>query len=210
MKKYLTTFLTLLLCLQVQAFEPACLPSSCCGPSFSADVTYLYWQASMANLEYAALLQTLITPSGTPNPAIADMADLKNVNFGWDSGVSACLAYNSGYSSISLLLTGTYFHSTSRGQSSFTTINNDTMVFDQVPLVNPEFVGNIVQNASAKWVLDFGYLDLLAASSFIPAPNFNLMPNFGLRGVWIENHYTANYENGGFFHNASSLFSLSP
>ena len=164
----------------------------------------------MENLEYAAVLDSLITdPSGFPPKDVTSNARFENIHSSWDPGVKAALYYNPGgdwgYS-----LLGVYLHSKSKGQSIIPPILGPTSLTYQIPLIDPVFMGNIVQTASAEWTLDFGYLDLLINGSFSPWANICLMPNCGLRAVWLEQRYTANYDNVFFLVPLDPGFATAP
>ena len=99
---------------------------------------------------------------------------------------------------------GTYIHSKAKSSINVTPsffVDGVTVDF-LVPLINPDVMGIIVEGASAEWKLDFGILDLIAACCFNPVGRVQLMPNFGLRGAWIEQHYLARYETVGFTNSA--------
>lgn len=196
MKKILFFFLIPALFFSSQASAQVdCTPCNPCPPCYSAGVSFLYWQPSMSNLEYAAVLQTtILEPLGIPPKFVTSSAHIKNIDFSWDPGVRAYVAYNSPCSDWSAVLTGTYFHSKSHGENRVP-LQLFVDSTNQIPLVDAVFMGNIVQGASADWTVDFGCLDLVASGSFIPWSCVYLMPNFGLRGLWLEQNYTANYDN---------------
>lgn len=210
MKNFLSFLFTSLIFCSFQISAQAGCPIHACMPYYSAGLSFLYWQPSMSHLEYASSLQTSIAdPTGIPPKLVTSSANIKNIDFSWDPGVRAYIAYNSPCSDWSAVLTGTYFHSKSTGQNTvplelFQTSTN------QIPLVNSVFMGNVVQTASADWVVDFGCLDLVASGTFTPWSCIYIMPNFGLRGVWIDQQYTANYENVLFLTTIAPGFVTTP
>lgn len=171
----------------------------CCAPTYYADVSFLYWHASMNHLQYASTLETtIINPDLTPPKDVSSHGNIKGIDPDWDPGVRVAIGYTPCCSPFNFLIGATYFHSRSKAKNSVVPSFGSTNLSYQIPLWNSLFMGNVVQDASATWTLDFGYIDLLASGAFAPWKCLRLTPNFGLRAVWIENQYQADYDTVAF------------
>lgn len=177
-----------------------CCPAPCCAGYFYADAAFLYCKASTNNLEYAIRQTATVIPPSAPNVLSNGRMELEDLHYSWDPGVRASIEFGNTQSGIDLSLIGTYIHSkTTTSTHLVPSFFEDGSTIDFLaPLINPDYMGIIVESAAAEWKLDFGTLDLIAACSFNPVGCVQLMPNFGLRGAWIEQHYAATYEGAGF------------
>lgn len=171
--------------------------------NFFADVSFIYWQASIGDLAFAGRDTThIFNPNLAPPKHVFSNIDIIDPEFDFCPGVQASIAYSPSCSDWVFALEGTYLPAVSRTHShlpsKISPPQSPTFIQSQVPLINPEFMGTFAQDASAKWTLTFGTLDLIAGGYFAPWKCIYLMPNFGLRGAWIDQKFTVNYDGVAF------------
>ena len=187
--------------------DTMCCPTPCSMGYFYADAAFLYCRASTNNLEYAIRETVTVIPPTAPNVLSNGAVVFEDLHHPWDPGVRASIGFANTNTGIDLSLIGTYIHSKTASSIELLPsffVDGTTIDFLS-PLINPDYMGVFVESAAAEWKLDFGTLDLIAGCSFNPAGCIQLMPNFGLRGAWIEQHYAATYE-GVAFTNSGMLF----
>ena len=187
--------------------DTMCCPTPCSMGYFYADAAFLYCRASTNNLEYAIRESATVIPPGAPNVLSNGVVKLEDLHYSWDPGVRASIGFANTQSGIDLSLIGTYIHSKTASSIQLTPsfFVDGTSIDFLAPLINPPYMGVIVGSAAAEWKLDFGTLDLIASCCFNPVGCIQLMPNFGLRGAWIEQHYATTYEDV-FFTNSDVVF----
>ncbi len=183
---------------------PVCYTAPCCDPCdsgrFFVDAGFLYINAQMEELEYAASVFSTVTSMNPQGAEIDVLSDLKlhSPHFTWRPGVKASVGYES-ENLWNLTLTGLYFHSTAKSHQDLAPEFGTVITTFLAPLWNVNSMGGFSNHAEAKWKLHFGTLDLLVGGRFCPWSCVSLKPNFGLRGAWIEQSYKASYEDVGFF-----------
>lgn len=189
--------------LTIAALATATLQASpCCDfGTFFAEASFLYWNASMGDLEFVGEETTRIQNSGNPPKTVIATLDPKHPNFEFSPGVRASIGYLPCSCNFAFLLEGTYLRSTADG--NFFTPKLAASVaagfpHTGVPLLMGPFIGNIVSDTHSEWKLTFGTLDLIAGAICKPCSCLALIPNFGLRGAWIEQDFQIDYHNIGF------------
>lgn len=174
--------------------ESACINSECCEPGyFFANASFLYWNAQRGGLEFTTRLQADILP--TPPKNVSATANSVHPDFPWKPGVRASIGYRSCDCGSSVSLTGTYFWSKTKAETAETLVFKNTEQNYLVPAWNPSLMGWAAKSADAEWKLQFGMLDFLVGGIFTPWGSTVLKPNFGLRGVWIDQYYAVNYRD---------------
>lgn len=179
-----------------------CNEMSFCNPCdndgrFFGSLGYVYFQASMDNLEFVGFSDTDLVITTPPKVVLTDF-DVKNLDFDWNSGVRASLGYQNCNCPWIFSLVGNYLPAETSKRVSFAPEISSAKLKYLIPLWNPELAGNLVGSAKEKWELNFGTLDLLAAYRIYSCEYLSITPQFGLRAVWIDQDLHVDYENLGF------------
>lgn len=208
----LSSLATLLASSSLTAVEcPVCCEAPCydpCNPGhFFVDAGFLYINAQMEELDYAATAASTVDVVSLQDININAVFTSHHPHFTWRPGVKASIGYESDGPGWSLFLTGLYFHSKASSHQSLTPQIGATFTTFLAPLWNVDFMGGFSHETRAKWNLHFGTVDLLVGGTFCPWRSVSFKPNFGLRGAWIHQNYKTSYKDVGFL---SSLPFIAP
>lgn len=176
-----------------------------CSPAFAiveADVSFLYGQAIMDNLEYITSVN-----GNSINNNVTNSAKIHDLDFEWNPGVRASIGYSPCFSNICFLATGTYYQSSAKAHhKSDIVFNSNTTIDFAASLWNQAFMGTASAFSSAHWKLKFGLLDLLAKTTFPTDCGVIFQPNLGLRGVWIDQNYSLVFRDSVFGTSDNNVF----
>jgi hypothetical protein len=167
------------------------------GGDVIVNASLLYWNARINGMEYAARTTTCLIDNDPPK-IVETTFEKFEPHHKWDPGVRVGIGYQSCDCRWNLFLKGTYFQTIAKGRAKTTPSNNDEVSVNMYPLVYPFLVGGSTERASARWKLDFGLVDLLGGGRFTPWSCVTLMPNFGLRAVYISQSYKVRYRDSSF------------
>ncbi|MBS0621311.1 MAG: hypothetical protein JSS61_07660 [Verrucomicrobia bacterium] len=175
--------------------------SASADKGFTIDGAFLYWQAHEDGLEYAQKINVFATPPASP--IVKVNTDKNNLHFEWNPGVRVSLGYiSSGMEQWDLNLAWTYMYSKAHGSAS---TSGDLGLHNLRPVWAPLLMGFVADSASAKWHMHFNTLDLTLGRNYFAGKTLAVKPTIGVRGAWIDQHYTAKY-HGAHTDGASTFF----
>lgn len=137
---------------------------------------YLFMHANQSGIAYAVRLDADDTDDGK----------VKNVKFEWDSGFRVGVGYRMPHDNWELALDWTRFSTDAHGKTS------DGIIF-------PEWIIDFpfgVTSMEAHWNMHLNILDGDISRYFMVTRKLALKPRFGIRGVWINQHYKTTREGG--------------
>ncbi|MBS0651569.1 MAG: hypothetical protein JSR93_10445 [Verrucomicrobia bacterium] len=153
---------------------------------WSANIQFLYWKASEPGLDYAVQVSS--------NAQFQPKAMHWNrPSFEWAPG------FRLGFSDLqikkpwSLALIWTHYNSESKGHSSG---GSEHRFLEQLWVPSPFGVDAL--RASGNWKLHYNTLDCLLLHPYKMSQHSLFTPGFGLRGLFINQHFTAKYAGGDF------------
>jgi hypothetical protein len=155
---------------------------SCANASaFSFFAEPLYWHASE---QTASVWSSLIT---VPQPNTVAFAP-KNINFNWDFGFRAGLAYAPSPDVFETSLYGTHFST-----------QQNIGLRTNAQIVTPEFFsgflsGNLFFGGAIDWKMVMNTLDVEASHPFDLGDSFFLRPSVGLKGASIDQTIHADWD----------------
>ncbi len=176
----------------------------CCCEPFYVGADWLYWKTDQSQMEYAfsdAHTTSLPTPGGT---ATTDGTRNLAPDFSYESGYRLFIDHMSCHSRWRMSLA--YTHAPSCAQSSFTgftqgfttsqfaTLNPTNFTLFQI--LSEELGTTEFQLLSARWRSSFNYLDFDLARIFTPCDSLEIVPNFGIRALWMRQSFDVNGSNG--------------
>ena len=167
---------------------------------FVFDATFLYWQAKEDGLEYASKLDVTLLPN-----LFINKGGMKDLSFSWDPGSKISIGYIfEDHQQWDLSLTWTYLFSRAHGSAS---ANDPNLVTESLlPLWVPFILGSEAQTADAKWQMRFNALDFGLARNYFVGKYVAYKPFIGVRGVVIDQHYSAKYRGAHTINNVVHLF----
>ncbi len=180
-----------------QEKKPACPVDDKYGPclrqGFFLTADFLYWIAHQEGLEYAT---TGVAQSGSPTPVARGSAI--RPNFKWKPGFRVGLGWTLPNSYWDLGATWTWYHSRAKGSATHSTaeiLTNPLLASLQAAStgtiigVTPE----ALSAASASWRLCYNVVDVELGRSFFPNKHLAVRPHAGVRGAWLNQHYSNQY-----------------
>lgn len=163
--------------------------------NINLSIDFLYWQANEDGLEYGTKI--IGTPLiGEPSKIKTKLCDL---NFEWDPGfrLGASYAFKE-WDDWMFQLNWTHIHNHAHGSTSAEGI--ESQVGDVNTIISP-WVNLLFElragasHASAHWHLHYDTLDFGLSKNVSLSKGISLMPFFGFRAAWIDQHYKAKYES---------------
>lgn len=173
---------------------------------FFGEASFVYFNAKLDNLEFVALSNTLTDESISPKTIDSHLKQV-TLDPSWDKGVRANIGYTTNDSNWTFMLSGIYLPNKSSKSVSTTPTLSGMKLEYYIPLLNQSLVGSGVEEASAKWILDFGAIDLIAARSIYSSYCFIFAPYIGIRAVNINQKFNVDFENVHYF-TEQGLFEL--
>lgn len=172
--------------LQRKAPPPASIPA-CPKPGPLLSIEYLYWE-----VEEDQLYPAVLSDQSQVNGLNTNYLTSKNQKFEYTSGFRAGVGYQFGYEKYDVNLAWTYLHprTTSHFAASGTTSMIAPPFFDQTDSDAPK-----ADSVVSHWHLNFDMLDLELGRKFRIGRRFNLRPNIGLKGGWINQTQKMSYNN---------------
>lgn len=165
----------------------------CVDQGFSLEAEFLWWRASLDNLEYAATLGGTTDGSGPGNFNIT--GKFKHPGFQFDPGVRVSAGYDFGMSNWDVFGRWTYHYSdpsssASGGFGIFATrefyVSNNTQT-----LV-------LAESARTKWQNQINVADLEMGYDYFFSDRFSFRPSFGLKASWINMENNTSYTNATY------------
>jgi hypothetical protein len=164
---------------------------------FIVQASYLFYQAMEDGLNY---LQKLHISGGGDSKIFAEV-EPDEPDFSWNSGVQVGIGYIFPQrEQWELLLNWTYYqtHSENSVPSIASTNTADTLK----PIWLPFLTGSVASQSSVHWLMHFNTIDLSLGRNFPIGQWLSMHPRAGLRGAWINQGYSSNYQaadlvNGG-------------
>ena len=140
--------------------------------------SFLYYEATMDNLEYAN--NSVLNTEEFSSRTIGIKSKLKEPDFEWHPGGRAEIGYTfARREQWKPSLLGT--HLTSRAKDSIR-VTEDIHQEQLAPIWYPNLMGQLLSSASAKWKLNFTTLDLILGRDFFISRWISVQPFVGLRG----------------------------
>lgn len=156
---------------------------------WSANIDVLYWKASEEGLDY----DVQVSSNAQFQPKSMHW---EHPSFEWSPG------FRLGFTDLqikkpwALSLIWTHFCSESKSHSSG---GSSHRFLEQLWVPSP--FGIDARRASVKWKLNYNTLDCLLLHPYKMSQYFCFTPGFGLRGLFIDQHFTAKYSGGDFSSN---------
>lgn len=154
---------------------------------FFLTADFLYWIAHEEGLEYAT------TGLAGVDNGLSSVApgSTKKLNFKWKPGFRLGLGWTLPNSYWDLSANWTWYHTTARGSA---THSGDPLLNPLYSSLSPAFISaGTLDAVSAKWRLCYNTLDIELGRSFYPNKYLALRPHAGVRGAWINQHYSNRY-----------------
>jgi hypothetical protein len=167
-------------------------PHGCMEHGFSLEAEFLWWRATLDNLEYAVKgKQSFIAFAG-----LSLSSEIKGVDFEFDPGVRVSAGFDFGRRNWDIALRWTYHYTSPTGSTG-----TDNPSLSVIPLAyDPVFqVGTgeppVANTAKSKWTNQFNALDFEMGYDYFFSQMFSIRPYFGLKAAWIDMHSNSKYTN---------------
>lgn len=158
------------------------------------EASYIYWQPTQSNMEFAvsstkAATSAATTIRGTTTTPVHN--HMVNLNSSFKSGFEVGGGLNFDYDNWDSYLQYTWFHNTHTHHATAPT-GGSLFPFR----LQPGATGSdqSFDTARASWNLKMDLADWQFARSYYVGTKLTFRPYFGLRGAWIRQHYKTTYE----------------
>ncbi|QVL57171.1 MAG: MOMP family protein [Simkaniaceae bacterium] len=166
----------------------------CVEEGFSLEAEFLWWRASLDNLEYAAKVNGSIDF----NTGIFNLGgDFKLPDFKFDPGVRVSAGYDFGPKNWDLFARWTYHYTDPTSSTSRPTNSTDTFIIalKEFYAADNSQIEVVVDSARTKWKNQLNVLDLEMGYDYFFSNRFSFRPNFGLKAAWLDMDYDVNFGN---------------
>ncbi len=162
---------------------------------WTADVSFLYWNAKVDGYEFADKVNLTGTSVGGSPTFIDAKGKIEAPSFdNWDPGVQVGLGYIFPQREQWSIHLGWTHLNTDTHRSLSTddpTLSSELLV----PILIPFLTGTAANGASAHWSMDFDTLDLELGRNFYVGKWLSCKPTVGLRAAWIDQHFRVKYDS---------------
>lgn len=171
-----------------------------CPWDISFDISFLYWKASIENIELGGLVQPI--PAGAPAsfPVVEKVVDM---DYKYKPGFQLAFGYKFAQDMWDSTLKYTRFHSTvSKSvflddyKSGSTQGGGFDAAWGDDNLGGDEGQAIVFQGASEQWGLKMDLVDLDLGRWYYVGKKLTFRPSFGLRAAWIRQNVFVEYTNG--------------
>lgn len=162
-----------------------------CMEGFSIEGEFLWWRAQMDNLDYALKSKDTISLAV---PVITS-TKVKDPNFTFDPGVRLSAGYNFGPSNWDFFLSWTYHYTDVTSEVGNANPPLTVGATKDVVSSGGVFVITFADTGKVKWQNRLNMFDLETGYDYCVSNRFALRPFMGIKGVWIDMDYWANYKN---------------
>lgn len=173
-----------------------------CG--WTADASFLYWNASADGYEFAQHVHQNTTMNGrTPTLSEATVSSEAIPFDSWDPGFQLGLGYIFPQrEQWAVRLGWTHLDTSSHHFVELTSFQNQTLRVSLLPVI----MGPLASSAEGNWHLHYNMLDADIGRRFFVGKYLSIKPLFGLRGGWIHQNFKVNY--AGLFRTSVATFPL--
>ena len=160
-------------------------------PGFYVTADLLYWKAHEEDLDFA--MSGLGGTSASPT-TISHAGSVHKPHFEWEAGFRVGAGYTLPKRLWDLSVNWTRYNTDAKG-SAHSGSPNLLMILD-----DPNFVENFLTSSSAKLRLHYNTLDFEIGRDYHPTRRTLIRPHGGIRGVWIDQNYSIDYNYGTVVH----------
>lgn len=157
----------------------------CVEQGFSIEGEFLWWRATLDNLEYAAKMDLI---SADP---LQLHGKLRGPDFNFDPGVRLSAGYDFGASNWDVFVRWTYHYTDATDHTSvpIDPVTGVIINLKEYYVVARNQLETFATTASAKWTNRLNVADLEMGYDYFLSPRISLRPNFGIKAAWVDMHY---------------------
>ena len=156
------------------------------GYNFFLTGDFLYWKAEENGLTYAFKVKH------PENDLFNNHLHLKDPHFEWDYGFRVGAGWNIPHDHWDLYLNWTHFYTGAQGHVH---ANQDEGIFPVWAAPFGPLGNHFVLRSKAFWKLYLNILDAELGKEYYVGKKLSLRPHLDIRTVWIDQHFTVDYED---------------